>query len=65
MRAATAILFAFLASGCVRSSFDLCALDPPHPDCLLLDAGPRDASAADASDAGASDASDASRDAGD
>ena len=27
-----------LASGCLRNKFDLCAQDPPDPNCAYLDA---------------------------
>lgn len=48
---AVAIALALAASGCLRQNFDLCAEDPPHPDCALLDAAAPDASDGATSDA--------------
>jgi len=42
MRILLLLLVGALASGCLRQRFDLCAQNPPHPECLL-DAGPIDA----------------------
>lgn len=42
-----------LASGCLRTRFDLCAQDPPDPACAYLDAGDvRDAGIDGGADAG-------------
>lgn len=56
MRALLAIVvlvLALAASGCLRTKFDLCAQDPPDPQCGYLDAG-TDAPGAD--DAASNDA---------
>ena len=61
MKRAVLILAALIASsigGCVRIRYDLCAVDPPHEDCFLLDGAMRDGgdAATDAAlDAGAGD----------
>ncbi len=43
------IALALFAAGCLRTKFDLCAQDPPDPQCAYLDAG----ADAPVSDAGA------------
>jgi hypothetical protein len=56
---ALAALSALCASGCLRTKFDLCATDPPDPQCAYLDAGadaPGDDAGSDAAvDAATSD----------
>jgi hypothetical protein len=32
------VVIGALASGCLRNKFDLCAQDPPDPNCAYLDA---------------------------
>lgn len=58
MRALLALVVLTLAlgaSGCLRTKFDLCAQDPPDPQCGYLDAG-TDAHGDDAGqDAGSED----------
>lgn len=46
------VALALCASGCLRTKFDLCASDPPDPQCAFLDAsndGGVDAATDDAS----------------
>ncbi|MBX3268727.1 MAG: hypothetical protein KF729_00615 [Sandaracinaceae bacterium] len=58
-------LGAALLAGCIRQSFDLCAEEPPHPDCAL-DAGDDAGGGEDAGDDAGHDAGDdAGHDAGD
>ena len=54
-----AFTLALLCSGCLRTRFDLCAEQPPHPDCLAID-GAIDAAGLDAGAPDASAALDAS-----
>ena len=59
MRGLLIVLLPFLLSGCIRFDFDLCADEPPHPDCV--DSGPpRDSGV----DAGADSGVDAGTDSG-
>jgi hypothetical protein len=51
-----ALVLALGLSGCLRTHFDRCDDEPPHPDCAHIDGAIRDDASMDASNDGQHDA---------